>query len=105
MTKNISCLGYESVGARADHMQKDAPSLDRGVEVAPGAEFHDFAPVQVLVLDEIDGLDDVGMVEGGGDAKLGGQFLDVFLFALVFAALAEFLAKGVGWGGDKMIKN
>lgn len=74
---------------------KDVPFLDRGVEVAARTEFHDFAPVHAFVLNEIDGLDDVGMVQGGGDAKLCGQLLDVFLFALVFATFAEFLAN---WG-------
>lgn len=33
----------------------------------------------ILVLDEIDGLDDIDMVQGGRNTKLCGEFLDVFL--------------------------
>lgn len=76
------------------------PFLDGGVEIATRTEFHDFTPVHSFILNEIDGLDDVGMVQGGGDAKLCGEFLDVFLFALVFATFAEFLTSWGWMAGD-----
>lgn len=45
--------------------------LDGGVEVSTGTELHDFAPVLLLVLDEVDCLDDVDVVEGGRYTELG----------------------------------
>lgn len=44
--------------------------LDGGVQVSTGAILHDFTPVMLLVLNEIDSLDDIGMVQGRRDAKL-----------------------------------
>jgi hypothetical protein len=44
--------------------------LDGGVQVSTGAILHDFTPVMLLVLNEIDSLDDVGMVQSRRDAKL-----------------------------------
>lgn len=65
--------------------------LDGSIEVSARTIFHDFAPMMLFVLNEIYRLDDVGMVERRGDAKLGGEFLDVFLFRLVLSTLSEFL--------------
>jgi hypothetical protein len=45
-----------------------------------------------LVLDEIDGLDDVLVVERRRDAELGRELLDIFLLRLVLTTLAEFLS-------------
>lgn len=67
--------------------------LDGGIKISTGTELHDFAPVLLLILDEVDGLDDVDVVESGRDAKLGGQFLDVFLFCFVFSSFPELLRK------------
>lgn len=44
---------------------RHTPFFDCGVEVATGAEFHDLTPVLVLILNEIYGLNDVDMMEGG----------------------------------------
>lgn len=68
-----------------------ATALDGGVEISARAVFHDFAPCLMLVLNEVDCFDDVGVVERGADAELGSQLLDVLLLRLVLAALAEFL--------------
>ena len=67
------------------------PFLDRGVEVTTWAEFHDLAPVLILILNEIYSLNDVDVMEGGRYAKFGGKFLHVFLFRLVLPSLSEFL--------------
>lgn len=37
-------------------------AFDRGVEVPTGTELHYFTPVQVFILDEVDRLNDIGMV-------------------------------------------
>lgn len=63
--------------------------LDRGIKVTTGTILHDFAPVVRFVLDEVDGFDDISVMQRGGDAELGGELLGVLLFGLVLAALAE----------------
>jgi hypothetical protein len=70
-----------------------AATFDRGVEVPARTVLHDLAPVLVLVFDQIHGLDNVDVVEGGGDAKLGSEFLDILFLCLVLAALAELLGE------------
>jgi hypothetical protein len=77
--------------ATLDFARRHTPFLDRGVEVTTGAEFHDLAPVLVLVLNEIYGLNDVDVMEGGRYTKFGGKFLHVFLFRLVLPSLSELL--------------
>jgi len=42
-----------------------------------------------LVLDEINGLDDVNMVQCRRNAKFGGEFLDVFLFRFILASFSK----------------
>lgn len=41
----------------------NSPFLDSSVQVSTRAELHHFTPMLVLILDEIDGLDDIGMVQ------------------------------------------
>ena len=77
--------------ATFDFARSHTPLLDRGVEVTTGAELHDLAPVLILVLDEIYGLDDVDVMEGGRYTKFGRKFLHVFLFRLVLPSLSELL--------------
>jgi len=48
--------------ATFDFARRHTPFLDRGVEVTTGAEFHDLTPVLILILDEIDGLNDVDVM-------------------------------------------
>lgn len=55
--------GQDLLEAALDLARRHAPSLDRCVEVSAWAELHDFAPVLILVLDEIDGLDDVDVMQ------------------------------------------
>jgi hypothetical protein len=62
-----------------------------GVQIAAGEELHHHAPPLPLILDQVDGLDHVFMLQGGGDAKLGDQLLDVLLLRLLLAAGAELL--------------
>jgi len=47
----------------------------------------------ILVLNEIDCLDDVDMVQGRGNAVLGGELLDIFLLRFILSPLTEFLGK------------
>jgi hypothetical protein len=77
--------------ATFDFARSHTPLLDRGVEVTTRAELHDLAPVLILVLDEIYGLNDVDVMEGGRYAKFGRKFLHVFLFRLVLPSLSELL--------------
>lgn len=63
----------------------------RGVEISPRTKLHHLAPFLTLVLDKIDSLNDIDMVKGRRDAKLGGEFLDVLFLRLVLATFAEFL--------------
>lgn len=48
-----------------DFARRHVALLDGSVEIPAGTELHDFAPVLLLVLDEVDGFDDVDVVEGG----------------------------------------
>ena len=63
----------------------------RSVEIPTRTELHHLAPFLTLVLDKIDSLDDIDMMKGRRDAKLGGEFLDVLFLRLVLATFAEFL--------------
>ena len=54
--------------------------LNCGVEVSSRAELHHFAPILILILNEIDSFHDVGVVQHGRDAELCGKLLDVLLF-------------------------
>lgn len=83
--------GEDLLEAALDLARAHAAFLNRRVQVAAGTELHHLTPVLRLVLDEVDGLDDVDVVQGGRDAELGGELLDVFLLRLVLAPLAEFL--------------
>lgn len=74
-----------------DFAGRHPPFLDRSIQIASWTKFHHFAPMLVLILHEIDGLNNVGMVEGGGDAEFGGELLDIFFFCFVLSSLAELL--------------
>ena len=39
-----------------------AATLDRGVEISTGAELHYFTPMQTLVLNEVDRLNDIDVM-------------------------------------------
>lgn len=73
--------------------------LDGSVKISTRTVFHDFTPLLVFILNEVDGFDDIGVVERGADAELGSQLFDVLLLRLVLAALAEFLVDGSKWEG------
>lgn len=45
----------------------------------------------VFVLDEIDGFNNVLVVQRRGNAKFGRELLDILLFGFILASLAEFL--------------
>ena len=53
--------------------------------------YHDFTPVVLLILDQVNGLDNVLVVEGGRDTELARQLLDILLLGLVLSALTELL--------------
>ncbi len=74
-----------------DLLAGHAALLDGRIQIASSAVLHDLAPVMLLVLHQVDRLDDVDVMQGGGDAELGGELLDVLLFRLVLASLAELL--------------
>jgi hypothetical protein len=47
----------------------------------------------LFVLDEVDSLNDVGVVQSGRDTEFRSELLDVFLFRLVLSSLSEFLQR------------
>lgn len=74
-----------------DLARAHAAASDGSVEITTRTVLHDLAPVLVLILDEVDGLDDVRVVEGRGDAEFSSEFLDILFLCLVLAAFAELL--------------
>lgn len=46
----------------------------------------------IFVLDEVDSLDDVDVMESGGNAELGCQLLDILLLRLVLSPFSELLS-------------
>lgn len=68
-----------------------SPFLDGRVQITAWAELHDLTPVLVLVLDKVDGLDNVRVMQCRRDAEFGGELLNILFFRLIFAAFAEFL--------------
>jgi len=84
----------ELLEAALDLARAHLALLDGGVEIPTRTVLHHFAPMMLLVLDEVDRLDNVGMVQGRGDTKLGRELFDVFLFCLVLSPLSEFLLAG-----------
>ena len=51
--------------ATLDFARRHLPFLDRGIEITTWTELHDLAPVLIVVLYKIDGLDNVDMVQSG----------------------------------------
>jgi hypothetical protein len=86
----------ELLEAALDLTRAHLALLDGGVEIPTGAVLHHFAPMMLLILDEVDRLDNVGMVQGRRDTKLGRELFDVFLFCFVLSPLSEFLLAGEG---------
>jgi hypothetical protein len=72
-----------------------SPFLDGGVQITAWAELHDLTPMLVLVLDKVNGLDNVRVMQRRRDAELGGELLNILFFRLIFAAFAEFLKQGL----------
>jgi hypothetical protein len=72
------------------------PFLDSRIEITTWAEFHDLAPVLILVLNKIDGLDNVNVMQGRRYTKFGGELLHIFLLRLVLAPLSELLQVIIG---------
>lgn len=53
--------------------------------------FHNGTIPLLVVQNEINGLNNIGMLERGTDAELAGQFLHVFFFSFIFSSFSEFL--------------
>lgn len=51
--------------AALDFCRRHASAFDSGVKVTAWTKFHDFAPMEVLILNEVDGLNDVNVMKGG----------------------------------------
>jgi hypothetical protein len=83
--------------AALDLTRTHATLLDGGVKISTRAILHHFAPVLSFILNKVDSLDNVDVVESGGDTELSSEFLDIFLLCLVLTALTEFLiSRGIG---------
>lgn len=65
--------------ATLDFAGTHATFLDSSVEVTARTKLHDLAPFLVLILHQVDGLDDVDVMQCRGDAEFRGELLDVFL--------------------------
>jgi hypothetical protein len=52
---------------------------DESVQVAACTVFHDFAVVAFGVLEQVEGVDDVRVAEGGGNTEFGGETFGVLL--------------------------
>jgi hypothetical protein len=55
----VSDTGEDLLEVRVDLGGSEVAFLDRRVKVAAGTILHHFAPMLLLVLNEVDGLDDV----------------------------------------------
>ena len=65
--------------------------LDGGVQIPSGTKLHDLAPMQILVLHQVDGLHDVDVMERRRDTELGSELLDILLLCLVLPPFPELL--------------
>ena len=59
----VADAGEDLLEAALDLAWGHVALLDRSVEVAARTKLHDLTPMQVLVLYEVDGLNDVDMVQ------------------------------------------
>ena len=55
--------------------------------------------MMLLILNQIHGFDDIGMMQGRRDAEFGSELLDILLLGLVLPPFPEFL-DGAGRDGD-----
>ena len=94
LTMKVGDAGQDLLEAAFDLARRHATTFDSRVQVAAWAELHDLAPVLVLVLDEVDGLDDVHVMQRRRYAELGRELLDVLLLRLVLSPLPELLKEG-----------
>lgn len=94
LSMEIGDTGKDLLEATLDFAGGHAAALDSRVQVAAGAELHNLAPMLVLVLDEVDGLDDVHVMQRRRYAELGRELLDVLLLRLVLSPLPELLTEG-----------
>lgn len=77
-----------------------ACAKNQGVQVPTGHVLHDLAVDAFGVLEQVEGRDEVGVVEGVGDAELGGDAFEVFFGGFVVAAGELFDGKELlGWWG------
>jgi hypothetical protein len=81
----VAYLTKDAVDLWATHLS----GHDYGKEIK-GCELHDLIIV-AMVKDDIDGLYDVGVFEGGTDTEFGGDFLLVLLFGLACALRTKLL--------------
>ena len=82
--------------ATLDFARRHVPFLDSRIQITTWAEFHNFAPVLVLVLNKIDGLDNVNVMQGRRYTKFSCELLHIFLLRLVLTPLSELLQVIVG---------
>ena len=59
----VADAGKDLLEATLDLARGHVALLDRSVEVAATAELHDLTPFLALVLNEVDGLDDIDVVQ------------------------------------------
>lgn len=67
-----------------------ASSQDEGVQIAAGTVLHHLAVVTFGILQQIEGVDDVGVAQGGRDAEFRGQAL-LILFGRLLGSFSKFL--------------
>ena len=79
LAMKIRNASQDLLEAALDFAGRHAAAFDRRIEISARTELHDLAPVLVLVLDEVDGLDDVHVVQRRGYTELRRELLDILL--------------------------
>lgn len=65
-------------------------SAHDNVEHVIGGVFHDFVKV-LLFLDQVESLNDIGMMERGSNAEFSGDFFDIIFLCFMGKSLSELL--------------
>ena len=79
LTVEVLDTAQDLLKAALDFTWAHAALLDSRIQVATGTKLHDLAPLMVFILDKVDGLDDVDVMQSGGNTEFGSMLFHVFL--------------------------
>lgn len=74
--------------ATLDLARRHSALFDGSVQITTRTKLHYFTPVLALVLDKVDGLNNIDVVQCRRYTKLGGEFFDVLLLRLIQGRIA-----------------